>query len=787
MTKSSFPGEVTDYMTENEWQDLLVAHFLLQHKRKPSRAEIDDPPDMVRDNALREFLRDNHAQQSTRLPVQRFGSFTDPQYLLSDRELRNQYGELIGKLAASHWWNESQLATEFDFLIGQPSGHPTAWIVDPLKLACLLRVADISHADATRAPSFVRAIRRIEDTSKIHWAFQENIRSPVLESDRLVYTSTRSFRSDESEAWWLCVDTLRAIDKTLRAVDTLLADRKRSRFAAKSVAFADDISNLSKQIPTDGWYPIDARIRVNDVIAVVKRLGGAELYGDNPTVALRELVINAADAIRARRLIDKSANDLKLRIRVSLTTTGELTYLTIEDNGIGMSADVLTGPLLDFGNSYWSSSTARNDLPGLLSAGFAPAGKFGIGFFSVFMIGDRITVQSRRFDASHAESHVLEFNAGLEARPILRQAGRDEVLGLGGTRIIVELSSHTLSRREFQDQTYLLTECMRQFPTLDVQLEVDTPNGYKVAVAPGDWRTHAFSELEMRLIPDRPQRKIPVSGSNFRPLWHDDEMVGRLAIAVCESRKRRFEMPHRGVVTVGGARSETLIDGAVGFLLGETTRAARDVAQPIATNAELARWATEQSDLISAMKPPTDVQLQCAAVISALNGGTGGLAIAMHKGGSFNYEEIREWTANQSEVMLLQDAAFSLRAPDGMSEDDALSLLEPNVLVTDMGLPGVFQGRRHHFYDFEEITIKGCSLLDLCLKAIAEAWDCPYLRIRGKLREQIDLSNQYSENIIDFGFEDETEHPLSETVGFRLSGEPWIEHTYMFRKSDLVG
>ena len=48
---------------------------------------------------------------------------------------------------------------------------------------------------------------------------------------------------------------------------------------------------------------------------------------------------------------------------------------------MGMSEQVLTGPLLDFGNSFWGSTLASQEFPGLIASGMKAAGRFGIGFF----------------------------------------------------------------------------------------------------------------------------------------------------------------------------------------------------------------------------------------------------------------------------------------------------------------------------------------------------------------------------------------------------------------------
>ncbi|WP_257969967.1 ATP-binding protein, partial [Vibrio parahaemolyticus] len=105
--------------------------------------------------------------------------------------------------------------------------------------------------------------------------------------------------------------------------------------------------------------------------------------------------------------------------------TGEDTkgcYIEVEDNGVGMSVNVLTGAFLDFGTSFWGSSSMHSEFPGLESKGFSSTGKYGVGFFSTFMWGDEVSVATRRFEDSRSSTKVLSFEKGLMSRPILRKA-----------------------------------------------------------------------------------------------------------------------------------------------------------------------------------------------------------------------------------------------------------------------------------------------------------------------------------------------------------------------------
>ena len=114
-------------------------------------------------------------------------------------------------------------------------------------------------------------------------------------------------------------------------------------------------------------------------------------------------------------------------VRLGQDSKGQ--WIEVEDNGIGMSGEVLTGPFLDFGATYWGSGLMRKELPGLLAKGFESTGHYGIGFFSVFMWGEQVRITTRRYEQAQKETRVLEFGSGLSFRPLLRHARRQRCCG----------------------------------------------------------------------------------------------------------------------------------------------------------------------------------------------------------------------------------------------------------------------------------------------------------------------------------------------------------------------
>ncbi len=94
-------------------------------------------------------------------------------------------------------------------------------------------------------------------------------------------------------------------------------------------------------------------------------------------------------------------------------------HLSVLDNGLGMSHRVMAGPLLDFGTSFWKSSLVQKEWPGLRASQFRSIGRFGIGFYSVFMISDDLTVTSRQYEKGLDECRTLKFSKPTGIRPIV--------------------------------------------------------------------------------------------------------------------------------------------------------------------------------------------------------------------------------------------------------------------------------------------------------------------------------------------------------------------------------
>ena len=106
-----------------------------------------------------EALRNLHAKQARTIATEAWECpEAAPVFVIANPDLREDYGELIGELASSHHWRIESVVDRFSVRRPAAAFLDTAWDVDALKIACLLRVADAGHIDAARAPSFLFTI-----------------------------------------------------------------------------------------------------------------------------------------------------------------------------------------------------------------------------------------------------------------------------------------------------------------------------------------------------------------------------------------------------------------------------------------------------------------------------------------------------------------------------------------------------------------------------------------------------------------------------------------------------
>ena len=149
-------------------------------------------------------------------------------------------------------------------------------------------------------------------------------------------------------------------------------------------------------------------------------------------VFIRELISNAADALekfRHESITKTEVFDGHLPLEITIDLDEKKNALTITDTGIGMTRGELEHNLGTIAHS--GSNTFMEELVEAAKKDVSLIGQFGVGFYSAFMAGKTVRVQSRSWDKSEGHEWVSD---GTGAFTISEMPGLRR-----GTRIIIEL------------------------------------------------------------------------------------------------------------------------------------------------------------------------------------------------------------------------------------------------------------------------------------------------------------------------------------------------------------
>lgn len=184
---------------------------------------------------------------------------------------------------------------------------------------------------------------------------------------------------------------------------------------------------------------IEFKTEVSKLLDIVINSLYSEKY-----IFLRELISNASDALDKLRYWQLTNPDLKKEnsaLLITITPDKNAGTLTISDNGIGMNRDDLInhiGTIAKSGTAEFLDNTKDN------AAAIDLIGKFGVGFYSAFMVADKVEIITRRADDDKAYRWFSNGHGGFE----IAEAERDK----NGTDIKLFLKEDA---KDFTDTIYL--------------------------------------------------------------------------------------------------------------------------------------------------------------------------------------------------------------------------------------------------------------------------------------------------------------------------------------------
>ena len=163
----------------------------------------------------------------------------------------------------------------------------------------------------------------------------------------------------------------------------------------------------------------------------------------NKDIFLRELISNSSDALDKlyyRSLTDKKIKVKKDKLEIHIAFDKDSRLLTISDNGCGMTKEELEsnlGTIAKSGSLAFKENMSKDEKANII-------GQFGVGFYSAFMVSDKVTVTSLSVDSK--EAYVWE-SEGADGYTIKEGKKKDI-----GTEIVLKIKEDT---DEFDYSKYL--------------------------------------------------------------------------------------------------------------------------------------------------------------------------------------------------------------------------------------------------------------------------------------------------------------------------------------------
>ena len=398
-----------------------------------------------------EFLRRHHARLAHEIALMGFPGiernlFPRLSTLLPD------LADLAGVVARSHCL-DLRVVAEYLRDIHLTRIRPRG--VAAIFAMALLRVADYLQLDHGRAPTALLNLREpVSPLSAKEW-----------EKHRIVrYVN---FEAEDPQAIVLEISPQHSLQSHLQ-LEELLSDLQREMDHASAV-----LSEVYGQLAQDGLDRLrlgktilHSNLKSTSMLASLPYIPlrsqlGADpqilglivepLYGAAPEMGVRELIQNAVDAVREYRswldvfgppdhTVNHPDQETDVHVEISESEGGRWSC-TITDKGIGMTPDTVDSYFLKAGASFRESKEWRQTFTtqGARSR-VARSGRFGIGVFASFLLGDSLTVMTR---------HVGRDQEGLQFKIELGQNNielRKAPGAFHGTSIKVVLSEFNIRR-----------------------------------------------------------------------------------------------------------------------------------------------------------------------------------------------------------------------------------------------------------------------------------------------------------------------------------------------------
>jgi len=446
------------------------------------QAEVEKLPADRKDRFLyQEFVRSKHAER-VRDWIQ--GKISDDIGISSD--VLGQIDGLLAKLPARFRKDlslvcESHHLDDLDdfrkYPVSQPYGNSPQDTGNVQFVAIALRTADLLHATSDRTPSVLfHTINPTNPTSQQEWAKQRAVsavRAQLGRDKDGLPDKTAPRNVVEVHALFTNENGFFGLTSYLRYVEEQLKKSfEWAQLAVKTQASRHEFPWRyidSTRVEAQGFIPQPFEFTL-DQAKILDLLIGHTLYNDT-SVVLRELVQNALDAVRLQRHLEEEGGTKAGNLAVRISWDSSTRVLTVEDNGTGMTQEIVERHFLKVGSSRYQDSEFRKRHPT-----FSSISRFGIGVLSAFMISDEVEITTcSELEEEGRHLSLRSVHGKYLVRTLARNSKELNALGVHGTRICLRVrASAKMGDIETVARRWIV------IPDCDVQLSVDSKPSTKI-------------------------------------------------------------------------------------------------------------------------------------------------------------------------------------------------------------------------------------------------------------------------------------------------------------------
>ena len=234
----------------------------------------------------------------------------------------------------------------------------------------------------------------------------------------------------------------------------------------------------------------------------------------NKDIFLRELISNASDALDKlyyRSLTDENITVEKEDLEIKLDYDKDNRTITITDNGCGMTKEELEsnlGTIAKSGSLAFKENMSKEEKTNII-------GQFGVGFYSAFMVSDKITVTTKSIDSEDA--YVWE-STGADGYTI-EKGKKDEI----GTEIVLSIKTDTdeFDYSKYLDEYELKTLVKKYSDYISFPIKMECMHHELVDEEKKEYNDYKEEEILNSMIPIWKKNKSEVTDSDYDNFYMD--------------------------------------------------------------------------------------------------------------------------------------------------------------------------------------------------------------------------------------------------------------------------